>query len=243
LIFAEPLPRFGWQLESEIKGKEDDDGARKDLQREFLEAAALQGKTPEANKEIATALRKMLTEMQNYSPSSGTPSVTSNRDKGRSFSVSSFEAESFSKPEVLQTTQSIDLYYRRHEAHIKAVETKERRRKEHEDKIDSAMELLMSTLSISVRTTFKAEIPTRRLDYIWSKISAKCGPRSGIEGLSELSKEWAIDSGEQMTDFQQRLERTSTKFEAYGAQWHKIDEYKIVQVRQALMGDTKNWED
>jgi hypothetical protein len=142
--------------------------------------------------------------------------------------------------------RSIDLYYRRREAHIKAVEAREQRRKEHEDKIDSSMELLLSTLSISVRTTFKAEIPTRRLDYIWSKIAAKCGPRSGIEGIGELSKEWAtlnINSSEQMTEFLQRLERTSTKFEAYGAQWHKSDEHKIVQARQALMGDTKNWED
>jgi hypothetical protein len=44
-----------------------------------------------------------------------------------------------------------------------------------------------------------------------------------------------------MTEFLQRLERTSTKFEAYEAEWHKSEAQKIVQVRQALAADTKNW--
>jgi hypothetical protein len=171
--------------------KIEDSGNCRDLQREFMEAAVrdAQGATPQADEEIATALRKMLTDLQKLTPSRRTPAATRSNDNGTSYAVSSSEADSFNKAEVMQTTRSIDLYYRRHEAHIRAVEAREGRLKAHEEKIDLAMDLLLSTLSNSVRTTFKAELPTRRLDFIWSKITSKCGPRSGTEGIGELAKE------------------------------------------------------
>jgi hypothetical protein len=125
---------------------------------------------------------------------------------------------------ALRATESVDFYYRRLESHSKEVESYERRKTLKEDKVDRAMELLMSTLSPSVRATFKTVIPSRDLRLIWDQICQKCGPRGGTEGLSELDILWAnfeIARAEAMPDFLQRLEDTADKFKVYGAGWQK----------------------
>ncbi|KAJ1380390.1 hypothetical protein B484DRAFT_440958, partial [Ochromonadaceae sp. CCMP2298] len=99
-------------------------------------------------------------------------------------------------------------------------------------------DLLTSTLSASVRRTFKVELSTRRLYTIWQKICEKCGPRCGTEGLSELDKKWTATTmlqGEDMMELLQRIDDTADAFEVYGTGWEKTDLHKIVLVRQALV--------
>jgi hypothetical protein len=241
--FDEPKPRFRWQLETEIEAGIKTDsggGAKKDLQRDFQGAAAQADDTP-----AATTLggSPLITEIGVFaSPEAETQGLLSGAR--RVTAVSSPDSDYFLMADVLQTTDSVDFYYRRAEAHIKAEESWTKREQIHDHKHDLGQDLLMSTLSFSVKRTFKDEIPTRRLDYIWAKIHEKCGPRSSTEGLAELNKSWtnfSIGPKEDMTDMMQRLERDASKFDAYGDQWLKSDVHLIVQVRAALGSDIKNW--
>ncbi|KAJ1394984.1 hypothetical protein B484DRAFT_472685, partial [Ochromonadaceae sp. CCMP2298] len=241
--FDEPKPRFRWQLETEIEAGIKTDsggGAKKDLQREFQGAAAQVDDTPAA---ATLGGSPLITEIGVFtSPEAETQGLPSGAR--RVTAVSSPDSDYFLMADVLQTTGSVDFYYRRAEAHIKAEESWTKREQIHDHKHNLGQDLLMSTLSTSVKRTFKDEIPTRRLDYIWAKIHEKCGPRSSTEGLAELNKSWtnfSIGPKEDMTDMLQCLEREASKFDAYGDQWLKSDVHLIVQVRVALGSDIKNW--
>ncbi|KAJ1404837.1 hypothetical protein B484DRAFT_404628 [Ochromonadaceae sp. CCMP2298] len=243
-VFAEREPVFCWELETEIEEHQRKSGVKKDLRRDFMEAAAAQASTPETNQVISEALSKMfenidaLTEQKREQ----TPAALDEDEEParRSFKVESPDSEGFKMAATKRTTTSLEFYYRRLDAHVSARESYSRRKKEFESKLDEAQDLLVSTLSLSVRTTLKNEIPTRRVDLIWAKLKEKCGPRSGTEGLADLEKTWSrteIEPTEAMTDFLQRLERTATKFDAYGPAWRKTDGHKVVLVRQALVND------
>ncbi|KAJ1420608.1 hypothetical protein B484DRAFT_433484, partial [Ochromonadaceae sp. CCMP2298] len=230
-----------------MKPRTESGAANRDLGGDFASVAGNSERrlTPaSADSDIANALTEMLAEV--------TEAASARRAGGRVESKDQIiyetpDTDGFALADELRPTTSIDFYYRRVEAHIKATEARERREKTHDDKVDGAMKLLLSTLSSSVQTTLRDEIATRRLDLIWDKLATKCGPRSGNEGLAELEKDWAttsIDTAhESMTDFLQRLERAARKFDAYGPGWEKTDAHKTVLVRQALISDTKHWHD
>ncbi|KAJ1421022.1 hypothetical protein B484DRAFT_433365 [Ochromonadaceae sp. CCMP2298] len=247
-VFAEQEPLFGWELESEVRvsgGAERE--AAHNLSREFLQAAVTQSasrlrRTPSSDPErnIAESLSQMLTEVE--AGTQGRDETPAARPGYRRV-IESPDSGSFKMARELRSTESADFYYRRLDTHSKALESRERRLRQHDDKVDAAMDLLLSTLSMSVRKAFKIVLATRNLGAIWAAICAKCGPRAGTEGLGEQERKWStfgMPVTEQMTDFLQRVEDAADEFEVFGPSWEKTDLHKIVLVRRALL-DSKHW--
>jgi hypothetical protein len=225
-VFAEAEPLFSWELEGEEEITEEPSAvAKKDLTREFLQAAQDQSSqnqnaTPftETGGSIAEALSRMLADIDAETERrSGGESKTPEGGGGARTkrTAESPDAEAFRKADKMRMAPGMEFYYWRLDAHSKLVETRERRKLQHDAKVDAAMDLLRSTLSTSVQLTFRNELASRNLFLIWDKIAQKCGPRRGTEGLGELDKEWTnmkIEAGEPMTDFTQKLERIADKF-------------------------------
>ncbi|KAJ1392478.1 hypothetical protein B484DRAFT_408465 [Ochromonadaceae sp. CCMP2298] len=200
-VFAEAEPLFGcWELEGEEEiPEEPTTGAKKDLTREFLQAAQDQSSqnqnaTPftETGGSIAEALSRMLAdidaETERRSGGEGKMPEDGGGTRMRR-TAESPDAETFRKAGKMRVAPSVDFYYRRLDAHSKIVETQEKRLLLHDAKVDAAMNLLRSTLSYSVQLTFRNELASRNLYLIWDKIAKKCRPRKGTEGLGELDKE------------------------------------------------------
>ncbi|KAJ1438176.1 hypothetical protein B484DRAFT_392462 [Ochromonadaceae sp. CCMP2298] len=242
-VFDEPVPCFAWQLEIYKWVPDRSPRAQKNLHSAFRDTS-----TPIAEDDAAEAQTQAHGDLAAKTNEDADSEDEGNADAREGYtkviSVESPDSEGFVMADSMRDAPSLDFYYRRQKAHIKALEARERRKKEAEEKTSRILALMLSTISASVQNSLKTEIAARRLDLIWAKIAARCGPRSGTEGLAELDKAWAtttIKAGESMGDFLQRIDREARKFDVYGPGWVKTEEHRIVLVRQALVSDTKRW--
>ncbi|KAJ1417773.1 hypothetical protein B484DRAFT_434160, partial [Ochromonadaceae sp. CCMP2298] len=240
--FSEPEPAFSWELESTVWVKEDN--SRADLR----EAFAAMGTRSTAPRTRNTAAQLMSDIEAVTQPFVGAESPAAKHDGSEArVTIESPDTAGVKMSRELRVTKSPEFYYHRLESHNKACEARERRERLHDEKVDKAMELMLSTLSHSVQTSLEEEIASREVDSVWEQLVTMGGPKSKHEGLGALERSWSVISydpaSESLDVLLTRVDAMAKKFGAYGGSWQKTAVHKSIAARQALQADTANWPD
>jgi hypothetical protein len=130
-VFDEPVPCFAWQLEIYKWVTDRGPRAQKNLHSAFRDNS-----TPTAGDDAAEAQTQAHgdpAERTNPFDSEDEGNADAREGYSRVVSAESPDSEGFVMADSMRDASSLDFYYRRQEAHIKAMEARERRKKEAEE--------------------------------------------------------------------------------------------------------------